>query len=88
MGWKYSKERGLSSQILADKWTSSIDVGSRSLVGNVNPLLGFRAKGGEVIGGNVGYQLREGSARYKALFGTGNEDIGIENKYFWGLNNE
>ena len=51
-------------------------------------LLGFRANGREVIGGNEGYQLREGSAPYKVLFGVGKDDIGLENTYFWGVNNE
>ena len=46
---------------------------------------GFRAKRRDVIGGNEGYHLREGSALYKALFGAENEDIGPENNYFWGL---
>jgi hypothetical protein len=43
-------------------------VGSRSFVENVKALLGFRAKGRDVIGGNEGYQLREGSAPYKEGF--------------------
>jgi len=63
-------------------------VGSRSFVEHVKALLGYRAKGRDVIGGNEGYQLREGSAPYKALIGAGNDDIGLENTYFWGLNNE
>jgi len=54
----------------------------------VKALLGFRAKGRDVIGGNEGYQLQEGSAFYKALFGAGNDDIGLENTYFWGVNNK
>jgi len=62
-------------------------VGSRSFVGNVKALLGYRAKGRDVIGGNEGYQLREGSGPYKALFGAGSDDIGLENTYFWGINN-
>jgi hypothetical protein len=39
-------------------------------------------------GGNEGYQLREGSAPYEVLFGAGNHNIGLENAYFWGVNNE
>jgi hypothetical protein len=45
--------------------------------------LGFRAKGRDVIEGGEGYQLRESSARYKALFEVKNEDIGLENTLFW-----
>ena len=63
-------------------------MGSRCLVGNVKAHLGYRTKGRDVIGGNEGYQLREGSAPYKVLFGAGNEDIGLENTYFWGVHNE
>ena len=51
-------------------------------------LLGYRAKGRDVIGGNEGYQLREGSAPYKAVFGAENGDIGLENTYSWRVNNE
>ena len=65
-----------------------IAVGSRSFVENVKALLGFRAKGRDAIGGNEGYQLREGSARYKALFGADKDDIGPENIYFWSVDNE
>jgi hypothetical protein len=56
----------------------------------VNALLSYRAKGGNVIGieGNEGYQLREGSASYKVLFGAGKDDIGLGNIYFRGVNNE
>jgi hypothetical protein len=54
----------------------------------VKALLGFRANGRDVIGGNEGYQLREGSGPYKVLFGAGSNDIGLENTYFWGVNNE
>jgi putative transposase len=63
-------------------------VGSRSFVGNVKALLGYRAKGRDVIGGNEGHQPREGSAPYKVLLDAGNDDIGLENTYFWGVNNE
>jgi hypothetical protein len=41
-----------------------------------------------IIGGNEGYQLREGSVPYEALFGAENDDIGPKNAYFWGLNTE
>jgi hypothetical protein len=63
-------------------------VGSRAFVEHVKTLLGFRAKGRNVIGGNEGYHLREGFASYKAFFGAGNDDIGLENTYFGGVNNE
>ena len=58
---------------------------SRPFVEKVKALLGIRANGREVIEGGEGYQLREGPARYKALFGDEKEDIGTENTYAWNL---
>jgi len=69
-----------------EEWTRSIAVGSKSFVENVKALLGFRAKGRDVIEGNEGYQLRDGAAHYKALFEAENDDIGLENTYFWDVN--
>ena len=69
-------------------WTRSIAVGSRPFVEKVKTLLGFRAKGRKVIGGAEGYQVREGSARYGALFGAEKDDIGLENTYSWEINTE
>ena len=63
-------------------------VGSRTFIGNVKALLGFRAKGREVKEGGGGYHLREESAPYKALFGTEKDDIGPENTFFWDVNDE
>jgi hypothetical protein len=40
------------------------------------------------MGGNEGDQLREESALYEALFRAENADIGPENIYFLGGNNE
>jgi len=40
------------------------------------------------IGGNEGYQLREESAHYKALFGAEKDDIGPENTCFWDVKSE
>jgi len=69
-------------------WTRSIAVGSRPFVEKVKALLGFRAKGRKVIEGVEGYQVREGSARYGALFGAEKDDIGLENTYSWEINTE
>ena len=63
-------------------------MGSRSFIENVKALLGFRAKGRAVIEGNEGYQLREESADYKALFVAKKDDIGPENTYFWDVKSE
>jgi hypothetical protein len=46
------------------------------------------AKGRDVVEGGQGYQLREAAADYKPLFEDENDDIGLENAYFWNLNAE
>ena len=69
-----------------EEWTVSIAVGSRPFVEKVKALLGFRAKGREVIEGDEGYQVREGPAPYNVLFGAEKEDIGPKNTYFWDIN--
>ena len=66
-----------------DEWTASIAVGSRPFVEKVRALLGFRAKGREVMEGAKGYQVREESDLYNALFGAEKEDIAPENTYSW-----
>jgi len=71
-----------------DEWTGSIAVGSRFFIENMKALLSFRAKGSAVIEGNEGYQLREESAHYKALFGVKKDDIGPENTYLWNVKSE
>ncbi len=71
-----------------EEWTSSIAVGNRSFVETVKAHLGYRAKGREVREVDEGYQLREGFASYKAVSGAENEDIGLENAYFWDVSNE
>jgi putative transposase len=70
------------------EWTESIAIGGRAFVENVKGLLGYRAKGRDVIEVAEGYQLREGGVQYKALFGAQEEDIGPENAYFWDVNTE
>ena len=68
-----------------EEWTGSIAVGSRPFVEKVKALLGLRAKGREVMEGGEGYQVREGPARYNALFGAEKVDIGLENTYLWNV---
>ncbi len=63
-------------------------MGRRPFVEKVKALLGFRAKGRDIIEGNEGYQVREGSAPYSALFGAERGDIGPKNTYFWDINTE
>jgi hypothetical protein len=71
-----------------EEWTDSIAVGSRPFVEKVKALLGFRAKGREVIEGSEGYQVREEPAPYSALFGAEKDDIGFENIYLWDIKTE
>jgi len=65
----------------------AVSVGSRSFVENVKPHLSFRAKGRGVAGEGRA-SPPGGSAPYKALFGSGNDDIGLGSTYFWEANNE
>ena len=86
-GW-VEEYLGEGAKTRQEEWTGSIAVGSRSFVENVKALLGFRAKGRDVIEGSEGYQFREGAAHYKALFEVENDDIGLENIFLWDVNNE
>ena len=70
------------------EWTDSIAVGSKPFIENVKARLGFRAQGRNVVESGEGYQLRERSAHYKALFGAEKDDIGLENIYFWDVKAE
>jgi hypothetical protein len=65
-----------------------IAVGSRPFVEKVKALLGFRAKGRDIIEGTEGYQVREGPATYNALFGAEKRDIRPQNAYFWDIKAE
>jgi hypothetical protein len=69
-----------------EEWTRSIAVGSRPFVERVKNLLGIRAKGREVIEGAKGYQLREETASYQALFQVENRDIGLDNATLLDIN--
>ena len=71
-----------------DEWTGSIAIGSKSFVEKVKSLLGFRAKGRNVLGGDKRYQLREEAAPYMTLFRAEKDDIGTENAHVWDMNPE
>jgi hypothetical protein len=68
-----------------DGWKGSIAVRSKAFIDNVKARLGFRVKGPDVIEAGEGYQLRENLASYKRLFDAENEDIDLENTYFWNV---
>ena len=69
-----------------DEWTDSIAVGGRTFIDTVKALLGFKAKGRNIIESGEGYQLREGGVRYKTLFEGEKDNIGPENAFFWDVN--
>jgi len=81
-GW-IEEYLGNNSRVREDQWTASIAVGGMSFIDKVKELLGFRAKGRDVVEGNECYQLREGAGDYKAVFEGEKEDIGGENTYLW-----
>ncbi len=51
-------------------------------------LLGFKAKGRDIVKGDEGYHLQEEAAPYMALFESEKGDIGSENTYSWDINAE
>jgi len=51
-------------------------------------LLGFKAKGRNIIEGGERYHLREEAAPYTTLFRAEKDDIGTENAYFWDVTTE
>jgi len=71
-----------------EQWTDSIAVGSRPFVEKVKALLGFRAKGRNIVEGDEGYQLREGPAVYNSLLGAEKGIIEPQNSYFWNITSE
>lgn len=60
-------------------------VGSKGFVESVKPLLGALARGRKVREAAEAYQLREPSALYGGHFGVKNDDIGVDNTYFWNV---
>ena len=81
-------QHSIRIKIRQEEWTRSIAVGRRSFIENVKALLGFRAKGRDVIEGCEAYQLREGVAHYEAFPEAEKEDIGPENIHLWYIKAE
>jgi REP-associated tyrosine transposase len=71
-----------------DEWTGSIAIGSKSFVEKVKSLLGFKAKGRNVLEGDERYQLREEAAPYIPIFEAEKDNISTENTHVWGINPE
>lgn len=51
-------------------------------------LLGGMGKGRKRLEAAEGYQLRDTFAPYSSHFDVKNEDIGVNNTYFWDINYE
>ena len=60
-------------------------MGSRSFIEKVKALLGFKAKGRDIVEGGEGYHLREEAAPYTALLRAEKDDIDSENTYLWDI---
>ncbi len=78
-----------------DEWFTPLNaftyltgVGSKPFIEKVKSLLGFKAKGRDVIKGGEGYNLREEAAPYMDHFRAEKDDIGPENAYFGDVNTE
>jgi len=84
-GW-IEEYLGNGKNMRDDTWTKSIAVGSRGFVEGVKAKLGILARGRQSVGRNGVYQLREPSVLYGGHFGAENDDIGLENTYFWNIN--
>ena len=65
------------------KWTESIAVDSKPFVVGTKEKLGSQGKGGEVVGEDGCYQLREPFVAYMGNLGGENEPLSFENTYFW-----
>ena len=69
-----------------DVWADSIAVGSKAFVEKVKSLLGFKAKGRDVMKCGEAYHLREEAAPYVALSSAEKDDIGGENTCWRDIN--
>ncbi|MCF8057535.1 MAG: transposase [Desulfocapsa sp.] len=69
-------------------WSESIAVGSESFVEAIKQRLGLRAKGRKINEINEGFQLREDIETYITDFDGKNRDIGWQNTYLVGVNDE
>ena len=65
------------------KWSESIAVGNQEFVEVVRAKLGIRSKGRKIERGENGFELHEPITAYVSHFELENEDIDLENSYFW-----
>jgi putative transposase len=66
-------------------WTESIAVGSQGFVERIKAVLGIKAIGREVMGGDGVYELREPEIPYGVNFTNENGDLRPKNTYFWDI---
>jgi putative transposase len=88
-----SSHRGWIEEYLGDgrkgrqnEWTDSIAVGSKAFIEKATSLMGFKARGRDIVKSDEGYHLREEAAPYMAFFEAEKGDIGPENTCFWNIN--
>ena len=65
------------------KWTESIAVGSEGFIEATKSILGIKAKGRKIIGGEKSFELREAAASYGINFAPKNGLLSLKNSYFW-----
>ena len=65
------------------KWTESIAVGSERFIEATKRLLGIKAKGRKIIGGEKSFELREPAVSYGGNFTLENGNLSLQNAYFW-----
>ena len=58
-------------------------MGCKPFIEDIKQRLGMKAHAREVIGGDGTYQLREASEPYGYTFAPQNDDLRLENRYFW-----
>ena len=65
------------------KWTESIAVGSERFIETTKRLLGIKAKGRKIIGGEKSFELREPAVFYGGDFTPENSHLSLQNGYVW-----
>lgn len=81
-GW-IEKYLGSGTKGRQGEWTDSIAVGNKAFTEKMKLLLGFKARGRDVVKGDGMYHLREEGAPYMALFEAEKGGIGSKNTYLW-----
>ena len=65
--------------------TENTAVRNKAFVRDTKEKFGIKAMGGEVIGADGSYELRESETPYKADFGLGNGDLRQANTFYWDV---